>query len=384
MLPDIRPVAVNQQSTLATQTTHLLSPSSGVKDSLTPELRSVLMAIPAGILFVNPLGVVELVNETANELFQENVTGLYWRQVLKKHFVVQEDDGLEVSLKNGRKLKFSISSLPKQPGQLIHLTDLTRTRALQSKISRMEKLSSLGKMVASLAHQLRTPLSAAILYARNMQGSNINKATLERFSHKLVSRLKELEGQINDMLLFAKSGSSGVLDKVEMLSFLGKVVTELNDSGNAPDTQLTFKASLAPCELNINVQAIKGALENLINNAVEAGAKNVVTEFIHNDNGYHIAVSDDGPGISEVLKKHIFEPFYTTRSQGTGLGLAVVAAVAKSHKGKVSVTVSEQGGACFAMSFPQCLKPFESRDSTTKFSTTPSATPHNHLAGEIA
>lgn len=368
----------------------LLDPQKGTtRDELSEELCSVLLAIPAGILFVNPLGLVELVNDAANALFQENVKGMYWREVIKKHFVPQQDDGLEVSLKNGRKLKFSISSLPQQPGQLIHLTDLTDTRALQSKISRLEKLSSLGKMVASLAHQLRTPLSAAMLYARNIQGNNINQHTLERFSNKLVSRLKELEGQINDMLLFAKSGSSGVLESVEMLSFLGKVITELNESVHTRQVELTFKAALEPCHLNINPQAIKGALENLINNAVESGAGRVVTEFLQQNGGYQIIVSDDGPGIPEVLQRHIFEPFYTTRSQGTGLGLAVVVAVAKSHQGTVSVTTGEKGGARFVMCLPLCLQAKSSSVETLKPVETfkpgaGSPTQNQLLAGEMS
>lgn len=353
----------------------------GSKSALSDELKSAFLAIPAGIIFVNRFGVVELVNSSATCIFAEDVEGMLWRDIINKHFMPQKDDGLEVSLRNGRKIKFSISKLPNIPGQLIHLTDLTTTRVLQSKISHMGKLSSLGKMVASLAHQLRTPLSAAILYAMNLNSLNLNKATQARFSSKLVSRLKDLESQINDMLLFAKSGSSGVLESINIVQFLNETVAELIDSSEGTQARITFTSPVSHCQLNINSSAIKGAVNNLVQNAIELRAQQVNVSFSMDDNGCYITVADDGPGISKPMRDKIFEPFYTTRSQGTGLGLAVVAAVAKSHKGEVSVSNGVESGAIFQIKLPLCLRCSPSKDVS---GSNNSLSIKHRLAGEIA
>lgn len=352
-----------------------------VREPLSDDLKSALLAIPAGILFVNPLGIVELVNESAVKIFGENLEGACWRNVIRRHFMPQKNDGLEVSLKNERKVKFSISNLPNKPGQLIHITDLTGTRALQSKISHMEKLSALGKMVASLAHQLRTPLSAAILYAMNLNNPNLRKEMQVPFCSKLVARLRDLDSQINDMLLFAKSGKSGVLDNIDLVSFLRKIAIEATELPGADKYHVSFKSSDGKCPIKGNASALKGALNNLLQNAIESGADNIDIQFRHSDTSFDIQISDNGPGIPEQDRQRIFEPFYTTRSQGTGLGLAVVAGVIKSHKGAISVTESHCGGTEFNIMLPACLAnestPFKSKRDDAN-------SQHHRLAGETA
>ena len=362
----------------------------GACGALSEELKSALLSIPAGIIFVNPMGIVELANEPATRIFEQDVDGLQWREVIEQHFLPQKDDGLEVSLRNGRKIKFSISSLPDIPGQLIHLTDLTTTRVLQSRLSHMEKLSSLGKMVASLAHQLRTPLSAAVLYAMNLKSPNINKAMQDRFSSKLVSRLKDLEGQINDMLLFAKSGSKGVLETLDLETFLRTIVAETQDSVEAQKVKITFFAMAEGEMVSLNSNAVKGAISNLLNNAIQAGASKIEVVYDVGPDGFEVSISDNGSGIPKGVKTQIFEPFYTTRSQGTGLGLAVVAAVATSHKGSVAVqdfSETEFGtGTEFKLTFPPCLKSNSSKSDIPQKQSFAGEKPFNHerLAGELA
>jgi two-component system sensor histidine kinase FlrB len=88
---------------------------------------------------------------------------------------------------------------------LVLLNDLTETRRLQDQLARHERLSSLGRMVASLAHQIRTPLSAAMLYASHLADSEQDLSqTRQRFAGSLKERLHELEHQVRDMLVFAR------------------------------------------------------------------------------------------------------------------------------------------------------------------------------------
>ena len=107
-------------------------------------------------------------NPAACELLGEPLVGELWRQVIARSFAPRKDDGHEISLRDGRRLSIATRSLDAEPGQLVLLNDLTETRRLQDQLARHERLSSLGRMVASLAHQIRTPLSAAMLYAGHL------------------------------------------------------------------------------------------------------------------------------------------------------------------------------------------------------------------------
>ena len=136
-------------------------------------LERLLQVMPAGVIVIDGTGVVRQANTLAKTLLGEPLENELWRNIIARSFKPRADDGHEVSLHDGRRVKLSITPLIEEPGQLIVITDLTETRQLQARISHMQRLSSLGKMVASLAHQIRTPLSAALLYASNLSHKNI-------------------------------------------------------------------------------------------------------------------------------------------------------------------------------------------------------------------
>ena len=131
-------------------------------------LNHLLQVMPAGVVVIDGQGIVRQANEQAKVFLGEPLEGELWRTIIARSFKPRADDGHEVSLYDGRRVKLSITPLVNEPGQLIVLTDLTETRQLQARLSHLQRLSSLGKMVASLAHQIRTPLSAAMLYAANL------------------------------------------------------------------------------------------------------------------------------------------------------------------------------------------------------------------------
>jgi len=108
------------------------------------------------------------------------------------------------------------------------ITDLTETRLLQDKLGQLQRLSSLGRMVSTLAHQIRTPLSAAMLYGANLQNKKITAESRESFQEKLMTRLQDLEQQVNDMLLFAKSGKQQVVEPLSINELLKNSVQSID------------------------------------------------------------------------------------------------------------------------------------------------------------
>ncbi|WP_340679356.1 HAMP domain-containing sensor histidine kinase [Paraglaciecola sp.] len=327
----------------------------------TARLNHILQVMPAGVVVVDGNGGVRQANQLAKSLLGEPLEGELWRTIIQRSFKPQADDGHEVSLFDGRKVKLSITPLVNEPGQLIVLTDLTETRQLQQRIGHLQKLSSLGKMVASLAHQIRTPLSAAMLYAANLSNNSLSKELRSQFADKLLSRLRDLESQVNDMLLFAKSGSEQVVSQLSLQSLLQEV--QLGAEVMLSKQKATLNVSLPESDILVlgNKAALAGALQNLIHNALifmPVDAQIALTAYRDEEQAkwVNISVADNGPGIKKEHLKQIFEPFFTTRSHGTGLGLAVVKTVAQSHHGKVAVSNVAGGGACFTIRLPVLLK----------------------------
>ncbi|MEF1340943.1 ATP-binding protein, partial [Vibrio rotiferianus] len=211
-------------------------------------------------------------------------------------------------------------------GQLILITDLTETRLLQSRVSDLQRLSSLGRMVASLAHQVRTPLSSAMLYASNLAAPNLPPATKERFQSKLMDRLHDLEKQVNDMLLFAKGGDNKVIKPFTIAQLVAEFQPMVETALKNNQIDYFQEVEQEDTVLLGNANAIASALSNLVMNAIQIGGKeSQIDVFFRPVNGeLRISVQDNGPGVPGELQTKIMEPFFTTRSQGTGLGLAVV------------------------------------------------------------
>ncbi|MGB7997548.1 MAG: HAMP domain-containing sensor histidine kinase, partial [Photobacterium halotolerans] len=235
------------------------------------------------------------------------------------------------------------------------ITDMTETRLLQSRFSEMQRLSSLGRMVASLAHQVRTPLSSAMLYAANLAAPQLTAQTRDRFQSKLMDRLRDLEKQVNDMLLFAKGGDNKVVAPFTLEALFNELdaMIEAQVVSNQVDFSIECDDE-SPCILG-NVNALASAISNLITNAIQMSGKACkVCLSVHcGADMIHLSITDNGPGIAPEMQKKVLEPFFTTRQQGTGLGLAVVQMVAKAHNGSLSLFSSPGEGASFTLSLPQ-------------------------------
>lgn len=305
-------------------------------------LRDVLGAIPAGLVMLDRHGQVSQANPAAVALLGNPLVGESWIQVVQRAFAPRVDDGHEVSLRDGRRVSLSISSLSAGGGQLILLQDLTETRRLQEQVARNERLSSMGHMVASLAHQLRTPLSTALLYAGHLQKEGLEPEQQRKFASRLKGRLQHMDQQIRDMLIFAK-GETRMARRIDLNELVVALREAVQPMIERYQLHFVWAVQAGFGELVVSLDSLVGAVLNLINNAVEAVSPvpgitlhlEVVNDLPGLD-GLHLllCVADDGPGIDEDKVQKAQEPFYTTKSQGTGLGLAIVRAVVDAHQGR--------------------------------------------------
>lgn len=329
------------------------------KERLAHRLESLLQLLPAGVLLLDKNGYIRQSNPAADDLLLAvsgvtSLCGQRWRTLIQQCFKPRRDDGHEISLVDGRRVHLRTAPMANEPGQLILLTDMTETRALQAQLSQHERLSAMGKMVASLAHQIRTPLAAATLYAGHLGTEVLEEDTRLRFAAKLQERLRHLENQVRDMLIFAR-GEAPLNDEVTLEELMQGV-------GAAMEVPLANYS--ATCHINnqipharivCNRDALISSLMNLINNSLESSHDPVHLDILVSatrEGRVRIQVMDNGPGMSAEQKQKIMEPFYTTKTNGTGLGLAVVQAVARAHRADFLLTDSPAGGVSAELILP--------------------------------
>ncbi len=327
------------------------------KERIASRLENLLQLLPGGVVVLNSQGQVSDCNAAAVELLGEPLEGQFWRDIIAQRFAPRLDDGHEISLKNGKRISLATRSLNDEPGQIILLTDQTETRQLQQHLSRHQRLSAMGKMVSSLAHQIRTPLSAAMLYAGQLENPLVSQEQSTRYASKIMSRLHNMERQVKDMLIFARGDA--VLDETISLDALFdelQIAAEvLMRSGSDWQWQNECPEALLRC----NRESLIGAMLNLIENALQAAGPHACLQIcarLDDEQTLRLYVQDNGPGIPEELQEQITEAFFTTRAQGTGLGLSVAQVVAKAHKGQFFIESNSapgtDTGTCAGFVFP--------------------------------
>ncbi|MDP9510841.1 ATP-binding protein [Pseudomonas protegens] len=321
------------------------------KERLANRLQNLLDLLPGGVIVIDGQGIVSEANPAACDLLGLPLEGQLWRNIIARSFAPREDDGHEISLRDGRRLSIATRSLDAEPGQLVLLNDLTETRHLQDQLARHERLSSLGKMVASLAHQIRTPLSAALLYASHLTEHELPVATHQRFAGRLKERLHELEHQVRDMLVFAR-GELPLTDRLTPKSLLQSL--QAAALTHVQDVAVRWQCDSHQGELLCNRDTLVGALLNLIENAVQAsaGTARLKVHLYSRGDTLRLCISDSGSGIDAAVLERLGEPFFTTKANGTGLGLTVVKAVARAHQGELSLRSRPGRGTCALVTLP--------------------------------
>ena len=187
------------------------------KEDLSRRLSLLLTALPAGVIALDTEGFVEQVNPTANAIFGEPLDGLSWQEITTKRFfqtaVAHEWILKQAGINNHRRIRIESSTIDSSGRKILLVHDITKAHAMQKQARRNQRLTNMGEMAANLAHQLRTPLSTALLYAAHLENETLTTQERQQFAAKTAERLHHLEHLINDMLRFVK-GETSQLEKM--------------------------------------------------------------------------------------------------------------------------------------------------------------------------
>lgn len=323
------------------------------KEQVAERLSALLQALPGGVVVLNQHGYVSDCNKVAERLLGQPLKGKRWRDIAGISNLPDLSESQEVTLGDGRIVTISRRALESDGGSVLLLLDVTQVRTLQAQLNRKERLSAMGEMMARLAHQLRTPLATAMLYADHLRKPQLSPQQRDEFAQRIQNGLHRLDHMLNDMLVFsggARRGDSPVS--------AGELIEQVK-LAMAPrlrDAKARWEVSVdadVP-QVCVNQASMTSALSNLVENALQAGGEGVKLTWRvrHRNDRIRLSLQDDGAGIPDNVGERIFEPFYTTRATGTGLGLAVVRAVVDAHQGLIALEQRPGEGACFVIDLP--------------------------------
>lgn len=323
---------------------------SAANEQLAARLSTLLQVMPAGVVELDDEGRIVALNEAIQAWLPGLRAGERWR--LDEHFHDSERDGVYVSKQGGRFFTVLACPLP-GAGSFLLLVDVSNLHQLHQQLAQQERLAVMGRMAASLAHQIRTPLATALLYAANLQRDDLPADGRARFAGKVVNRLQALEALVQDMLRFVRIGPA---DGGGELFALAPVLAELEA---VVQPQLVAKSLQWHADIEADGLAqgrraeLQGALINLLENACEHAppASPLTLQARAEGEFYVIRVIDQGKGVPEQVESQIFEPFFTTRANGTGLGLAIVKRVVEDMKGRINY-VRDGRGTVFELLLP--------------------------------
>jgi len=338
------------------KTRELLAKKESAFDQLDLLHKSIIESVDTGILTVNLNSDIKSFNTGA-----EKITGFSRYKVINKqiHSVFSSlpempdkkslwkpASRFEVSY-SGKILGCSVSPLVDgnrvKIGNIMIFQDLTAIKKMEQQIEKNKRLVFVGEMAAGFAHEIRNPL-ASISGPIQMLSKDLNLDETDKRLMQIVLRGKErLEGFVKDFLLLARHKESERKD-IDVKTIINDVLESLNFVPEWNEHIVVNKDLCDQASIYGNYAEIRQVIWNLILNAIQAmpegGTLRIKT--LPEKEQLRLQISDNGCGIEEKDLDRMFEPFYTTKENGTGLGMAIANKIVESHKGKIIIK-SEPG-----------------------------------------
>lgn len=338
------------------------------KEMLASRLEALLNALPAAVIVLDDVNRVSQFNARASAMFGGDIQAQTWQSIAKQNFIRSVDgirlhDGCWVNIST-RALQHNTGNTKENRagGKIILVTDVTEIHQLEASLNHQKRLTGLGEMVAGLAHQIRTPLSSALLYLSNINHPNAKSSDRQRYTDKASESLRHLERMVNDMLIFARGGVSDN-ERFTVAQLMQSFQHLLEPLFVEKKAQLCIDNKVPDMCLFGNSDSLLSAFQNLANNALEASEQNChhdkscdlifsVSITALSDEAVEFCFKDNAGGMSNEIKSRVLEPFFTTRNTGTGLGLAVLNETVISHQGVLNIESQQGQGSCFTITLP--------------------------------
>ncbi len=343
--------------------------------------RSIIESVDTGILTVNLRGQIKSLNRAAAE-----ITGLSFHKIENQKFSdifpdcpplgrEQQKAGgnrspaktrFEMAFQTGagRKLLLGGSVSPlKDPsgitiGSIIIFQDLTEINEMKESLEKSRRLAFIGEMAAGLAHEIRNPLASISGSIQMLKGDLTRNDTNSRLMQIILRGKDQLESFLKDFLLMARP-APGVREELDVKETIREVIESLRCISDWNELlEVSMLLADDPLFIQANRTEIRQVIWNLILNAVQAMPEGGILRVeasparVGARSGAEIKIGDTGCGIKDQDFQKIYEPFYTTRDTGTGLGLAVVNRIIEAYGGRIHMQSRPGKGTVFTIWLP--------------------------------
>jgi len=313
-------------------------------------LHSLLDALPAAVILVEQ-GVVTHVNPAARQLLPQLLTSTAWR--VPDTWMPGEGPNEYQFVEQGIRRTVQMQQIVNPHGSVIQIQDITDNLRTLEESERVDRLAAMGKMSAAIAHQLRTPLSTALLYASHLTSEDLSPTDQQDFARRLQGQLLSLNKLSSNMLQFIRTRplKTGQWPVDELVREAAQSLEALRqERGMSLVLELDAPGHLVSVEKSSLVSALVGIVENALQ--VCAPGQGIFVRTNSDAAHVRIVIEDEGPGIAPDMIDHLFDPFATSRISGTGLGLAIARNTIRSHRGDITAHNRPEGGACFTVVLP--------------------------------
>jgi len=335
---------------------------------------NVVEHVPIGLLAMDQQGKIAAFNKSAESILQlsapeaigQDAQKLLPAELLEEISHSQNQDGviekeIEFTASDGKivPLEIGVSSLKDENdvflGNVLLFKDLTEVRTLRREVARSQRLASVGRLAAGVAHEIRNPLSSIKGFATYFKERYPDRQDDQQTADIMIQEVDRLNRVVGQLLEFAKPVP--VKPKpVSLQALLDDSIKLITDQAAEKGISIKTQNNTQVDEVRIDPDRISQVLLNLYLNAIdsmESGGKlNVEISWDGQRRNVVIQVSDTGRGISRENLSKIFEPYFTTKTTGTGLGLAIAHNIIDAMGGKITVESDRQVGTTFTVALP--------------------------------
>jgi two-component system NtrC family sensor kinase len=241
-----------------------------------------------------------------------------------------------------------------------------RLKAAQYQLLQSEKLASIGKLAATIAHEINNPLNGILTYTklieRKLTEGTFKEDEIPKFRSYLVIMERETErcsNIVRNLLDFARQREPSLKPDVDINAVIEEALSLLANQIALQEITLEKRYGQLPSIMADPMQ-LRQAFLNVILNSCEAvqngGRLTITTKFLQNEKMVKVEIDDNGLGIAEEHLPKIFDPFFTSKEKGTGLGLSVVYGIINSHQGTIEIKSIEQEGTSATIKLPKEVK----------------------------
>ena len=363
------------------ETNHELRKSLEEKDRVSNYLNNILESMSGGVLVVDLEGNITLFNQAAEEitgLAQQEVQGYPYAQVIGldagrelsvlhtlETFQSLTNREKNLQLENGRTipLGFSTALVRDAEGNVLGavevFNDLTEVKRLEAQVQRMHTLAALGEMAATVAHEIRNPLGGIAGFATLLERDLAADDPRRRLARKITEGVARLNRIVSSLLSYTRpltlnTRPVNIVEVVEEATAFFEIDLERRHENIS--LQRLYPA--LPLDCAIDPEQFQQVILNLLHNATQAmsprGGTITIGLVTHTPDPAQIrlTVRDQGMGMSSEVQQKLFTPFFTTKEDGTGLGLVTSKKIIEAHGGLITVESEPGKGTCFTVSIP--------------------------------